>query len=112
DDDELTNGIQIPPATPISGTYSVARNGYGSLTITSFSLGSIGRLGIYMTDPNLNLNDPNNTSNGLGGALAADMDPNASLSGGIGVVIPQTDTSATNFKDKYAFVGQDYNFLI
>lgn len=112
DDDELTNGIQTSPATPISGTYTIASNGYGSLSITSASLGSIGVLGVYLTDPNLNLSDPNNTTTGLGGALVADMDVNSTLSGGTGVVIPQTDTSTADFKGKYAFGGQDYNFIL
>lgn len=92
--------------SPISGVYSIASNGYGSLTMGN--LGDIVTLGIYMTDPSLNLNDPNNTTSGLGGALVADLDTSLN---GTGVLIPQTDTSAANFKDNYAFGAQDYNLL-
>jgi hypothetical protein len=60
-----------------------------------------------MTDPNLNLNDPNNTATGLGGALIADLD--AALPGGVGILIPQTDTATASFAGKYAFGAQGYN---
>lgn len=105
DDDELTNAIQLP-ASPISGTYSIASNGYGSLTISSGSLGDINVLGVYLTDPNLNLSDPNNISTGLAGAIVADMD--SALAGSVGILIPQIDTSTANFTGKYAFGGQAF----
>ena len=69
--------------------------GIHPLTITAGDLGDVSALGIYMTDPNLNLNDPNNTATGLGGALIADLDP--ALPGGTGVLVPQTDTSTSSF---------------
>jgi hypothetical protein len=106
DDNEMTYGLQLP-AAPISGNYSIAPNGYGSLTIIPGDLGDVSAMGIYVTDPSLNLNDPNNTSTGLGGALIADMD--AALPGGIGILIPQTDTSPANFTGKYAVGAQAYN---
>ena len=98
-------GIQLPKSA-ISGTYSIASNGYGNFTITSSSLGDVSTLGIYMTDPSLNLSDPNNTTSGLGGALVADMDP--VLAGGTGVVVPQTSTSKTSFTGKYDFGAQAF----
>ena len=110
DDDELYNSVQAL-ASPISGSYTIASNGYGSLTIPSGSFGSISVLGVYMTDPNLNLIDPNNTTGGLGGALAADMDQNPTLAGGIGILLPQTDTASSSFTGTYAFGGQDFNVL-
>ena len=67
-------------------------------------------MGVYMTDPTLNLLDPNNTS-GLGGALLADMDANSGLAGGIGLVIPQTAPSNSSFTGPYAFGGQDFYTL-
>ena len=106
DDNEMTYGLQLP-ATSISGNYSVAANGYGSLTINPGVLGDVSVLGIYMTDPGLNLNDPNSTSTGLGGALIADMD--AALPGGVGILIPQTDTSTASFTGEYAVGAQAYN---
>ena len=105
DDNELVGGQQLA-AAPISGTYSIASNGYGSLNINAGALGDVSAIGIYLTDPALNLLDPNNTSSGLGGALIADMD--SLLTGGIGVVVPQTDTSSANFKGKYVFGAQAF----
>ncbi len=109
DDNELFLQGEFP-ASSISGSYTIASNGYGSLTIPSGSLGSISALGVYMTDPTLNLLDPNNTS-GLGGALLADMDANSGLAGGIGLVIPQTAPSNSSFTGPYAFGGQDFYTL-
>jgi hypothetical protein len=106
DDNEYDNGV-IVAGVPISGTYAVASNGYGSLTIAPGDLGDVSVLGIYMTDPLLNLNDPNNTSTGLGGALVADLD-GFDLSG-TGVAISQTDTSTASFSGSYGFGAQAYN---
>lgn len=98
----------VESGAAISGSYSIASNGYGHLTITSFNFGDVSGLGIYMTDPNLNLNDPNNTTSGLGGALVADLDL---FLDGTGVLTPQTDTSPASFAGNYAFGAQDYNSL-
>jgi hypothetical protein len=106
DDNELIYGLVFPDA-PISGTYSVASNGYGSFTIDAGDLGDVSALGIYLTDPNLNLSDPNNTTSGLGGALLADMD--GILPGGTGVVVPQSDTSTSSFTGNYALGAQGFN---
>ena len=107
DDNEFDNGVIVPDAS-ISGNYTVSStvNGYGSLTITAGDLGDVSVLGIYMTDPVLNLNDPNNTTSGLGGALVADLDTNLN---GTGVLTPQTDTSMASFAGSYAFGAQAYN---
>jgi hypothetical protein len=114
DDDEVANGVQIGTGAPIAGTYSISNsvgsttyNGYGSFTINAGDLGDISVLGIYLTDPNLNLSDPNNTTSGLGGALIADLD-GFDLNG-TGVVVPQTDTSAASFTNTYVFGAQELN---
>jgi hypothetical protein len=114
EDNELGNGVLTPLASLISGTYSISSalggntyNGYGGFTIDAGDLGDVVDLGIYMTDPNLNLLDPNNTSSGLGGALLLDLD--GSLAGGTGLVIPQTDTSTGDFLGNYAAGWQDLN---
>ncbi len=94
----------------ISGNYSVSNdavNGYSDLNITSENLGDVSALGVYMTDPNLNLLDPNNTTSGLGGALVVDLD--TPLPGSTGILIPQTDTTSTDFTGNYAFGGQLFN---
>ncbi len=107
DDNEIFFGILAPDAT-ISGSYSIASNGYGSFTITPGALGDISVFGIYATDPALNLLDPNNTSSGLGGALLLDLDD--LLPGGTGFAVSQTDTSTADFAGSYAFGGQGQNF--
>ncbi|MGA7559612.1 MAG: hypothetical protein WCF61_14190 [Terriglobales bacterium] len=96
----------------IGGTYSISNevggttyNGYGSLTLSP-ALQSTSVLGIYLTDPALNLNDPNNTTGG-GGALVADLD--GFTLNGTGVLTPQTDTATADFTGSYAFGAQDYN---
>jgi len=109
DDNELGNGVGALGAL-ISGTYSIGSNGYGSLSVTSGNLGSVTTLGVYMTDPTLNLSDPNNTTSGGGGALVLYLD--AILLGGAGVLVPQTDTSTASFdNNSYAVGAQNANFF-
>jgi hypothetical protein len=106
DEDELAKPFVQDAA--ITGTYQVQPNGYGSLSIAG-SVGNIRNLGMYFTDPTLNLSDPNNTSTGLGGALLLDLD--ATLTGGIGLITPQTDTAPSAFSGNYAVGWQDINQL-
>jgi hypothetical protein len=106
DDNEYYNEVIAPKAT-IAGSYAVASNGYGSLTITPADLGDVSVFGVYATDPLLNINDPNNTTSGLGGALIAELD-GFDLSG-TGVLVPQTDTSTSSFAGSYAFGAQADN---
>jgi hypothetical protein len=106
DDYEPVNSVASAPAFPIAGTYSIGANGYGSLLFRPFSLGDFSSLGIYMTDPTLNLNDPNNPGGG-GAALVLDLD--VVLSGASGVLIPQTDTTTASFTGNYAVGAQDFN---
>ncbi|MGA8867062.1 MAG: hypothetical protein WB510_08845 [Candidatus Sulfotelmatobacter sp.] len=106
EDNELGNAVASALASAISGTYTIAASGYGSLTITNAGLGDVSALGIYMTDPALNLNDPNNATGG-GGALVLDLD--AALAGTTGVLIPQTDTTAASFAGNYAVGWQNFN---
>jgi hypothetical protein len=95
-------------------TYGVADiNAFGSVTTVSLAGSTYAISGsprgtvsgpsgqaynIYLTDPALNLLDPNNTT-GTGGALLLEAD----TADTIGVVIPQTANSATIAGD-YAFV--------
>jgi hypothetical protein len=85
------------------GNYSIAGNGYGSLNLTGAV--SISAFGIYMTDPNLNLIDPNNTASGLGGGLLVNLDL---FNLATGIVLPQTDTSSASFAGNYAFGAHTY----
>ena len=96
----------------ISGTYSISNavnestyNGYGNLQISSEDEDfDIANLGVYMTDPSLNLSDPNNSTGG-GGALLVDLDDGIP---GAGILVPQTDTTAADFTGNYAFGAQEY----
>ena len=97
----------------LTGTYTISNsikdiiyNGYGNLTISPDSFEDVSAFGIYMTDPTLNLNDPNNLVGG-GGAVVLDMDP--MLAGGTGFLLPQTDTNSDDFNGTFAFQSQDYN---
>jgi hypothetical protein len=94
----------------ISGNYSISNtvgattyNGYGNLTLTT-GVEDVTAMGIYLTDPGLNLNDPNNTAGG-GGALVVDLDGPLQ---GTGVLVPQTDNKPADFTGNYAFAAQDY----
>ncbi len=113
DDNELFNGVQVENTSLEGSSYDLTSsgiNGYGSLSLNfQTSAADVSSIGVYMTDPALNLNDPNNTTTDLGGALLVDLD--ASLPGGIGVITPQTDTTATDFNGNYAAGFQDFNSL-
>lgn len=70
----------------------------------------VANLGIYATDPTLNLNDPNNTTSPgpgstVSGALVVDLDTDIA---GSGVLVPQTDTTTTSFAGNYALGLQDF----
>jgi hypothetical protein len=96
DDDE--GGTVMATGTPggVAGNYSFSTTvlGYGSMKDIT-GLGSIHTLGLYATDPKLNLLDPNNTTAAnLGAALVLDLDdfaqlpPQArSVSRGTGIVV-------------------------
>jgi hypothetical protein len=101
DDDEQGT---VASGASIAGNYTIDGNGYGSITFTT-ALGDISQLGIYMTDPKLNLNDPNNTTTGLGGAVIVDLD--GAIPAGTGVLVLQTDSATTSFAGNYAFGAQD-----
>ena len=95
-------------AQVISGTYTVATNGYGNLMILpAGNFGDVSQLGIYATDPNLNLSDPNSppAPGGNASALVADLDVNLA---GTGVLVPQTDNSTLSFSGNYALGFQDF----
>lgn len=80
------NAFGTTSTIPLAGsTYSISGAPRGTVT------GSSGQTyNVYLTDPNLNLLDPNNTT-GTGGALLLETD----IADMIGVVIPQTDTTVS-----------------
>jgi hypothetical protein len=111
DDNEMDNDVQ-QEGSSITGTYSLSStNGYGSISISGDGdFTASNPAGLYMVDPTLNINDPNNTTTDLGGALIVDMDTD--LPGGMGVITPQTDTTATDFTNNtnpYVAGFQNFN---
>jgi hypothetical protein len=88
-------------ATPLTGTYVLAANGYGAITFTSGNLNSVSVLGVFAVDPTLNILDPNNPV-GSGGALIAEMDSLV----GTGALIPQTDTALGDVTSPVTFGAQ------
>jgi hypothetical protein len=108
DDDE---GGAVVSGTPggVAGNYSFSNTvlGYGSMTgITG--LGSIHTLGLYATDPTLNLLDPNNTTaSNLGAALVLGLDDFAQPTG---VVIPQGTVASdgSDLDHSYGFGAQAF----
>ncbi len=109
DDDE--GGAVTVSDTPggVAGHYSFSDTvlGYGSMTgITG--LGSIHTLGLYATDPTLNLLDPNNTTaTNLGAALVLGLDDFAQPTG---VVVPQGSIASdgSDLDRSYGFGAQAY----
>jgi hypothetical protein len=112
-DDQNFEGTSTPEQS-IDGTYSIAANGYGSLTYDNAAFDSAQTFGIYAVDPNLNILDPNDTTDGLGGTLIAEMDDSFI---GVGSIVPQSDPSAASFTGPYTFgmqggsEGGEFDFI-
>ena len=109
DDDE--GGTVMASGTPggVAGNYSFSTTvlGYGSMKDIT-GLGSIHTLGLYATDPKLNLLDPNNTTaTNLGAALVLDLDDFAQ---GTGIVVPQGTIASdgSDLNHSYGFGAQAY----
>ncbi len=85
----------IPPLPPApdaitGGTYTIASNGYGSAVGKVTGNPFITKYGIYVTDPALNLSDPNNTTSGAGSALFVELDADSL---GHGILVSQSSTT-------------------
>ena len=109
DDDEV--GTVMATGTPggLTGNYSFSNTvpGYGSMTGVT-GLGSIHTLGLYATDPKLNLLDPNNTTAAnLGAALVLELDDFAQ---GTGIVVPQGTIASdgSDLNHSYGFGAQAF----
>jgi hypothetical protein len=110
DDNELDYGVEVQADSISGSSYDLVTsgvNGYGSMSITWGTSGPhVSSLGIYMVDPTLNINDPNNTTSvDVGGALVVDL----VLPGGMGVIIPQTNPAVAEFNGTYVSGFQDFN---
>ncbi|HTV60500.1 MAG TPA: hypothetical protein VMJ93_16625 [Verrucomicrobiae bacterium] len=85
-----------------TANYTLGSNGYGRIILNSGGTQDVLTLGVYVTDPQLNLYDPNNI-NGGGGALLADLDTKAV---GIGAAVPQVTGSSVKGNFAAGFQGQ------
>ena len=109
DDDETGTVMATGSPGGVAGNYSFSTTvlGYGSMTgITG--LGSIHTLGLYATDPKLNLLDPNNTTAAnLGAALVLELDDFAQ---GTGIVVPQGTIASdgSDLNHSYGFGAQAF----
>ena len=56
-------------AAAFTGTYTMASNGYGSVTITPGNTQDVSALGLYLADPTINFADPNSSASSGGGLL-------------------------------------------
>jgi hypothetical protein len=89
------------------GGITMATDGRGSLTIPAGDAEDVSNVGVYLIDPHLNPNDPNNPSTTtLGSALLVDLDNSGANVLSTGVLFPQTDTSTASFTGNYALGGQ------
>lgn len=94
------NGVLNLGLSLTGSTYSIAGSPRGTIT------GPSGQTyNIYLTDPNLNLLDPNNPSGG-GGALILETDDTFST---VGMVIPQAASAAATLQGPYALLLSDQN---
>jgi hypothetical protein len=93
-------GVLVTGQSLAGSTYTISGSPRGTVT------GSSGQTyNVYLTDPNLNLLDPNNPS-GAGGALFLESDGVYST---IGTVIPQNDPASAILDGAYAILLSDQN---
>ena len=101
----VANGGSPAPSIAKTGislagsTYSFSGSPRGTFTDPSGQI-----YNVYLTDPNLNLLDPNNTSGGGGALLLEANNPSAPYGNAIGVVIPQADAATAALSGSYAIL--------
>jgi hypothetical protein len=109
------NPVQLV-ATRFQGFYQIPANGFGTMTFDE-GFGDTANFGIYAVDPTLNILDPNDTTDTVGGALVAEMDDSLI---GTGSIVPQSDLVVADFSGNYAgggsgnsvqFSADEFDFL-
>ncbi len=103
-------------STHFDGFFQLPANGLGTMTF-DVGFGDTANFGIYAVDPTLNILDPNDTTDTLGGALIAEMDESLI---GTGSIVPQSDIVVADFSGTYAgggsgnsvqFSADEFDFL-
>jgi hypothetical protein len=96
-----------PGPDTLTASYAVAASGYSSFTAGVVSNNAdFTTWGVYLTDPTVNLVDPNNASGG-GGALTVELDLNSL---GAGFILPQSATALTGVNNATDFTADNSNF--
>jgi hypothetical protein len=96
---DVNNAGVVASGSLAGSTYAFNNSPRGTLTIPAGPLSASGaNLLVYVTDPSINLLDPNNTS-GKGGALVLDNDATVF---GVGVIIPQVSPTVSQTQNNYA----------
>jgi hypothetical protein len=80
---------------------SATTNGYGTITAVVSGDTDFVTYGMYLVDPAININDPNNATGG-GGALISELDVDDL---GAGFMAPQTATALANVNNGVGFSG-------
>ncbi len=95
-----------PGPDTLTANYAVAASGYSSFTGGIVSNNTdFTTWGVYLTDPALNIVDPNNTSGG-GGALTVELDLDSL---GAGFILPQSATALTGVNNATDFTADNSN---
>jgi hypothetical protein len=80
-------------AAAFTGTYTMASNGYGSITITPGNTQDVSSLGLYLADPTINFADPNSSASAGGGLFGVIIDLDTKLVGTGELIVPGSQVS-------------------
>ena len=75
-------------AAAFTGTYTMASNGYGSITITPGNTQDVSALGLYLADPTINFADPNSSASNGGGLFGVIIDLDTKIVGTGELIVP------------------------
>jgi hypothetical protein len=76
-----------------TGTYTMASNGYGSITITPGNTQDVSALGLYLADPTINFADPNSSASAGGGLFGVIIDLDTKIVGTGELIVPGSQVS-------------------
>jgi hypothetical protein len=76
-----------------TGTYTMASDGYGSITITPGNTQDVSALGLYLADPTINFADPNSSASAGGGLFGVIIDLDTKIVGTGELIVPGSQVS-------------------
>ena len=80
-------------AAAFTGTYTMASNGYGSITIAPGNTQDVSSLGLYLADPTINFADPNSSASAGGGLFGVIIDLDTKIVGTGELIVPGSQAS-------------------